>query len=166
MKPIALLLAALVLAACAAPPRARMDPRSLTQRLGPGADIPDSVLDCNYARALPDDEEAEFVSAGTCVVLPDSFVILRAGTRSERMRPAFFRYRALEGVGVAAVGRRSQLQLLTGGVLLVADMEGSVSNLAAQQRAVALAKSAGVPLFDAEFVFTTRRSSAFVPPSF
>lgn len=164
MKPVLLAVCMAVLAGCAnAPQGPRVDPRELAQRLGLRADAPSSAHGCRYAQALPDDDFADFVGA-TCVVFPDRLAIVRARGRSDR--PAYFRYKALEGVAVANSGWRSQLQMLAAGTLLVVELDASPGSAAAQERAFTTARREGVPVFTADFVQARNRGALFVPPSF
>jgi hypothetical protein len=164
MKPVLVLLVAslAVLAGCANAPRPRAEARDVAQRLGLPADAPSSAHGCRYAQALPEDDFADFVGA-TCVVFADRLAIVRARGRSDR--PAYFRYKALEGVAVASFGFRSQLQMLAAGTVLVIELDASPGSAAAQERAFATAKREGVPVFQADFV-QPRNRGAFVPPSF
>jgi hypothetical protein len=152
-----------LLAGCASAPRARVDARDLAQRLGLPADAASSTHVCRYAQALPDDDDAEFVGA-TCVVFTDRLALVRSRARSDR--PAYFRYKALEGVALASSGWRSQLQMLAAGTVLVVEMDASSASAAAQQRAFATAKREGVPVFQADFVESRGRAALFVPPAF
>jgi hypothetical protein len=164
MKPVLLLfVAGLVLAGCADAPRPRAQARDVAQRLGLPADAPSSAHGCRYAQALPEDDFADFVGA-TCVVFPDRLAIVRARGRSDR--PAYFRYKGLEGVAVASLGWRSQLQMLAAGTVLVVELDASAGSAAAQERAFTTAKREGVPVFQADFVLPRSAGPVFVPPSF
>lgn len=163
MRILVLVACAALVAGCANAPRARVDSRDVAQRLGLPADAPSSTHGCRYAQALPDDDYADFFGA-TCVVFPDRLAIVRSRSRGDR--PAFFRYKALEGVALASSGWRSQLQMLAAGTVLVVEMDASAGSAAAQERAFATAKREGVPVFQADFVEARHRGSVFVPPSF
>lgn len=164
MKPVLVALCMVLLAGCAnAPQGPRVDSRDVAQRLGLPADAPSSSHRCRYAQALPDDDFADFFGA-TCVVFQDRLAIVRARGRNDR--PAYFRYKGLEGVAVASSGWRSQLQMLAAGTVLVVEMDSSAGSAAAQERAFMTAKREGVPVFQADFVQARNRGALFVPPSF
>ena len=164
MKPVLFVACLAVLAGCAnAPQGARVDSREVARRLGLPADAPSTSHGCRYAQALPDDDYADFAGA-TCVVFPDRLAIVRARGRSDR--PAYFRYKALDGVALASYGWRSQLQMLAAGTVLVVEMDTSAASAAAQERAFTTAKREGVPVFQADFVQPRNRGTLFVPPSF
>lgn len=160
---IALLLAALA-AGCSAPRTRVVDTGGLAPRVGLPSDVTYTAHRCSYAQALPEDDDAEFFGGATCVVYPDRLAIIRARGRTDR--PAWFRYKALEGVAMASSGWRNQLQMLAAGTVVVVEMDASGNT--AQQRAFATAKREGVPEFQADFVHARHRNGgpAFVPPSF
>ena len=98
------------------------------------------------------------------MLFPDRLAIVHSRSRGER--PAYFRFKALEGVAVAASGWRSQLQMLGAGTVLVVEMDASAASAAAQERAFSIARREGVPVFQADFVEPRSRRHVFVPPSF
>src|SRR5436190_22468136 len=147
--PVAFVACLALLAGCVDAPRPRAEAREVAQRLGMPADAPSTAHGCRYAQALPDDDFAEFAGA-TCVVFADRLAIVRSRGRSDR--PAYFRYKALEGVAVASYGWRSQLQMLAAGTVLVVELDASAGGAAAQERAFSTAKREGVPVFQADFV--------------
>jgi hypothetical protein len=163
MKVVLLALFTVLLAGCANAPRARVEARDVAQRLGLPADTASSAHGCRYAQVLPDDEAAEFFGA-TCVVFPDRLAIVRSRARNDR--PAFFRFKALEGVAMISSGWRSQLQMLAAGTVLVVEMDTSAASAAAQERAFSTAKRDGVPVFQADYVQARNRGALFVPPAF
>ncbi len=164
MKPFILALCAILLAGCASAPRGRVDARGVAQRLGMPANVAYTLHGCSYAQALPDDEDADFVTGATCVLYPDRLAILRSRSRGER--PAYFRFKALEGVAVAKSGWRSQLQMLGAGTVLVVEMDANAASAAAQEHAFSTARREGVPVFQADFVEPRSPRSIFVPPAF
>jgi hypothetical protein len=163
MKAIVPVLCALVLAGCAAAPAPRVEPANLAQRVGLPADAPYSTHRCSYAQVLMDDEVGDFVAGATCAVFGDRLAILRS---RDNARPAFFRYQALEGVGLTAHGRRTQLQLLAAGQVVVVEMDAIAPHRPAQERVYTTAQLQGVPAFHAEFVEARPRRTVFVPPAF
>lgn len=165
MKSFALAFAASLLAGCAVAPAARVEPAGVAQRVGLPADVTYTSHRCSYAQALLDDEVADFVTGATCLVFPDRLAIVRS--RDGAMRPAYFRYKALEGVGLTASGQRTQLQLLAAGQVVVVEMDAGAPHRPAQERAYTTAQRQGVPAIHAEFVHARApRTAVFVPPAF